>query len=76
MSVSAVGSTPYVPGQFRSVRLEGLSEEEDAGRILAVPATPAPFEDGDADDRGAISTPLSRSSPPVQDALLGLQTAE
>jgi hypothetical protein len=49
---------------------------DEAERILTVPVTPAPFEDGDADDRGALSTPLTRSSPPVQDALLGLQTGK
>jgi hypothetical protein len=76
MTVSAVGSAPYVPGQFRSVGLKGLSEEDEVGGILAASAVPAPFEDGDADDRGALSTPLTRSSPPVQDALLGLQTGK
>jgi hypothetical protein len=76
MSVSAVGSAPYGPGQFRSAGLVGLSEVDEAERILTVPVTPAPFEDGDADDRGALSTPLTRSSPTVQDALLSLQTGE
>jgi hypothetical protein len=76
MSVSAVGSAPYVPGQFRSVGQEGLSKENEAGGTVAASAAPAPLEDGDAEDRSALSTPLTRSSPPVQDALLGLQTGE
>jgi len=76
MSVSAVGSAPYVPSQLRGLEQEVLSEEDEAGGDLAASAAPAPFEDGDADDRGALSTPLTRSSPPVQDALLGLQTGE
>jgi hypothetical protein len=76
MSVSAVGSAPYVSSQLRGLGQEALSEKDEAGGAVAASAAPAPLEDGDAEDRSALSTPLTRSSPPVQDALLGLQTGE
>jgi hypothetical protein len=76
MSVSAVGSAPHIPSQLQGVAREARSEEDEAGGAVAASAGPAPLEDGEADDRGALSTPLTRSSPPVQDALLGLQTGK
>lgn len=76
MSVSAVGSVSYVPGQLQGVGQSDRAEE--AVEIITAPATPVPIPaaGGEGDDAGAVSTPLTRSSLPVQDALLGLQTGK
>jgi hypothetical protein len=78
MDISSVGSTAYTQGQVQNVRPGDRAGDDKTADNAAANSTPAPAkaDDGDGDDRGATSDPVSRSSPAVQEALLNLQTSQ
>jgi hypothetical protein len=76
MAISSVGSVQSVPAPLRGAGSSEQTTTDSASSAAPAtpPAPPAPANDGDSDDQSGASTALTRSSPQVQEALLGLQT--